>query len=561
MLTSGSHAFLQLIADAGVKYLFGNPGTTELPLFDALVDHPRIELILGLQEIPVMAMADGFAQASGNVGVVNVHISCGLGNAMGMLYNAYREGTPLLLTAGQQDQRLKFGEPILGSDMLSVVRPWTKWAAEVERVEDLPTAVRRAVQTALMPPTGPVFLAIPVNVQQEIAELDLTPPKPLDSRVRPPLDALRHAAELLASAENPVILAGSRIVPADAVAEMVEIAELLGAPVLAEPGTTRGRLGFPCDHRLSAPALQVYSPGIRQQLDEFDVLFCVSMDLLQLYVYFEPENPLPDHLRVVHLDQNAWSVGKNYPTEVGLVGDPKSGLKELAGLLRGLQTERQRDAVRRRTESRAAIHRRLKDDLVSRAAAERDMRPLTPLAAMSSLARALPDNAAVVAEAVTTAGTALEQLGAIKDPSGYFAHRGWALGWGVGMSLGVQLAWPDRPVLGIIGEGAALYGIQGLWSAAHHRIPATFVICNNAQYRILKGGAKSMSLPRANEGRFAGMDLTEPEIDMVALSRSLGVAAERITDPEELTEKVRASLAGDVPRLFDVPIDRNKVGG
>ena len=426
MPISGSHAFLQLIADAGAKYLFGNPGTTELPLFDALVDHKQIELILGLQEIPVMAMADGFAQASGKVGVVNVHISCGLGNAMGMLYNAYREGTPLLLTAGQTDQKLKFGEPILWGDMVNVVRPWTKYAVEVERVEDLPTAIRRAIQTALMPPTGPVFLSIPVNIQQEIAELDLTPPRPLDSRVRPPVEALKRAAEVLAAAKNPVILAGSRIVPADAVAEMVEVAELLGAAVLAEPGTTRGRLGFPCDHPLSAPALQVYSPGIRPQLEEFDVLFCVGMDLLQLYVYFEPANPLPENIRIVHLDQNAWSIGKNHPTEVGIVGDPKSGLAELAGLLRGLQTDGDRAAVRKRAESRAATHRKLKDDLVARAAAERDQRPLTPLTAMSSLARALPNNAAVVAEAVTTAGTALEQLGAIKDTRGYFAHRGWA---------------------------------------------------------------------------------------------------------------------------------------
>jgi benzoylformate decarboxylase len=144
---NGCEAMLHLLAEAGVRYLFGNPGTTELPLSDALVDHPRIRYILGLQEVPVVAMAEGYAQASRSPGVVNVHISCGLGNGMGMLYNAYRAGTPLILTAGQQDRRLKFEEPILWSDMVSVARPWTKWACEVERVEDLPLAIRRAVQT------------------------------------------------------------------------------------------------------------------------------------------------------------------------------------------------------------------------------------------------------------------------------------------------------------------------------------------------------------------------------------------------------------------------------
>src|SRR5262249_3391866 len=148
---------------------FGNPGTTELPLMDALVDEPRIRYILGLQEVPVMAMADGYAMASGQLGVVNLHTACGLGHAMGILYNAYREGTPLLVTAGQQDRRLKFEEPILAGDMVAVARPWTKWAAEVERIGDLPSAVRRAVQCALTPPTGPVFLSIPIDIQSELA--------------------------------------------------------------------------------------------------------------------------------------------------------------------------------------------------------------------------------------------------------------------------------------------------------------------------------------------------------------------------------------------------------
>jgi benzoylformate decarboxylase len=144
MAKTGVHAFLDLLATAGVDTLFGNPGTTELPLSDALVDDARFRYILGLQEVPVMAMADGYAMASRRLGVVNLHISCGLGNAMGMLYNAHREGTPLLVTAGQQDRRLKFQEPILWGDMVSVARPWTKWAVEVDRVEDLPAAVRRA---------------------------------------------------------------------------------------------------------------------------------------------------------------------------------------------------------------------------------------------------------------------------------------------------------------------------------------------------------------------------------------------------------------------------------
>src|SRR3954471_19124285 len=152
MSLSGIQAFLDLLAAQGVRHIFGNPGTTEMTLNDALVDDRRFQYILGLQEVPVMAMADGYAMASGGLGIVNLHISCGLGNAMGMLYNAYREGTPLIVTAGQQDRRLMFEEPILWGDMVAVARPWTKWAAEVTRADDIPSAVRRAIQMALSPP-------------------------------------------------------------------------------------------------------------------------------------------------------------------------------------------------------------------------------------------------------------------------------------------------------------------------------------------------------------------------------------------------------------------------
>lgn len=556
MAVSGAQAILSMLAEAGVRHLFGNPGTTELPLMDALVDDRRIQYILGLQEVPVMAMADGFAQASRSLAVANLHISCGLGNAMGMLYNSYRAGTPLLVTAGQQDRRLKFEEPILYSDMVQVARPWTKWAAEIERLDDLPSALRRAVQTALTPPTGPVFLSLPIDLQSEIAELDLAPGHLPDPRVRPPADALRRAAEVLASARNPAILAGSRVVEADAVPQIVAVAERLGAAVFTESGTTHGRLGFPADHPLYAQALPLWSPEVRDRLAEFDVLLAVGMDLLRLYVYFEPARAIPEHIRIIHLDQDPWQLGKNYPLEVGLIGDPQAGLAELVTLLDQTLAPEQVAAAKARGQARDAAHQKTRDELWRRADGERSTRPLTPLSLMSSLARVLPDDVAVIEEAVTTTNTYFERLGALKNTSGYFAHRGWALGWGLGCALGVKLAWPERPVLAMIGEGAAMYGIQGLWTAARYRLPVTFVVPNNAQYQILKVGAQQLALPAAKTGRYEGLDLVGPEVDLVALARSLGVEAHRVTEPDELADRVRESLAGDAPRLFDVPIQR-----
>jgi benzoylformate decarboxylase len=554
--TTGIQAFLQLLAEAGVPYIFGNPGTTELPLMDALALDDRIQYILGLQEVPVVAMADGYAQASRRLGVVNLHASCGLGNAMGMLYNAYRAGTPLLVTAGQTDRRLKFEEPILWSDLARVAQPWTKWSHEVERVEDLPAAVRRATQTALMPPTGPVFLALPLDLQMEMAELDLTPAHRLDHRVRPPIEALKQAAEVLAGAKNPAILAGSRTTEADAIGELVRVAELLGAPTFSESATTHGRLGFPAVHPLYGQSLPLWAPDIRQRLAEFDVLLVVGMDLLRLYIYREPARAVPEHVRIVHLDEDPWQLGKNYPVEVGLVGDLKAGLSELAECLDRAMSPAAKEQARSRGDARGRAHAVARQQLLSHVDAERDRRPMTPAVLMAALASILPPNVAVVEEAVTTTNTLFERLAALRDPTGCFGHRGWALGWGLGFSLGVKFAWPERPVLALLGEGSAMYGIQGLWSAARYQVPVTWVICNNAQYRILKTGSQLLKLPAAQANRFLAMDITEPEIDLVGLARSLGIEAHRVTEPDELAERVKASLAGERPQLFDVPIER-----
>ena len=551
MLTSGIQAILEMLAGCGVRYLFGNPGTTELPLSDAMADEHRLKYILALQEVPVMAIADGYAQASGSPGVVNVHICCGLGNAMGMLYNSYRAGTPLVLTAGQQDRRFAFEEPILWGRMVEAVRPWTKWAAEIQRVEDLPSAIRRAVQTAMMPPRGPVFLSLPLDVQMQRAELDLTPPKLPPQQVRPPVEALRKAA---------AVLVGSRICEADAVTELVAVAERLGAAVIHEPPTSHGRCSFPCDHPLAAPPLPFWSPEIRRRLDQFDVLLVAGMKLMQPYIYHEPSRAVPEHVRLVQIDDDPWELNKNYPVEVGLVGHPKPALAELASLLNSVITPPQAEAARARAVSLGKQLGKQRDALRRQAEGLRDARPMAPLCLMESLARVLPEDVAVIEESPTTTDCYFERAGVLKNTSGYFAQRGWALGWGLNCAIGVQLAWPERPVLALIGDGSAMYGIQGLWTAAHYRLPVTFVITNNTEYKILKDCARVLKLPAATAGRFEGLDVVSPTIDYVRLAQSLGISASRVTEPDQLSQAVAQSLAGDVPQVIEVPVGHARKG-
>ncbi len=556
MALSGIQAMLEMLSRAGVRYLFGNPGTTELPLNDAMVREERIRYILGLQEVPVVAMADGYAQAARELGVVNLHTCCGLGNALGMIYNAFRSNTPLLLTAGQQDRRMMFEEPILWGRMVETVRPWTKWSAEVGRVEDLPSAVRRAVQAALTPPQGPVFLSLPLDVQMAAAEgLDLALPRLPDVHVCPPWAAIEQAAALLAAARCPAVLVGSRICEAEAIDELVAVAERLGAPVIHEATTSHGRSSFPSDHPLAAPPLPFWSPEVRTRLEPYDVVLVAGMKLMQLYIYHEPARAVPEHVRLVQIDDDPWELNKNYPVEVGLVGHPKPALAALARALRAAMGPPQRSAAAARWALFAHQHQQQREVLRREAEALKDVRPLAPLYFMETLARILPPNVAVVEEApTTTMGAYFERAGVLSDPRGYFAQRGWALGWGLNCAIGVKLAWLERPVLALIGDGSAMYAFQGLWTAAHYGIGVTFVICNNRQYKILKDCAEVLKLPEAAGGRFEAMDLDEPEIDFVDLARSLGVPARRIAEPDELAEAVRASLDSRGPELIEVPL-------
>ncbi|MDX1962825.1 MAG: thiamine pyrophosphate-binding protein [Pirellulales bacterium] len=555
MPTSGIQAFLELLYQAGCRYIFGNPGTTELPLNDALLTDRRLQYILALQEVPVMAIADGYAMASRRVGVVNLHISPGLGHAMGLLYNAWREGTPLLVTAGQQDRRLQFEEPILGSDLARVAEPWTKWSAEVRRVQDLPSAVRRALQIATTPPTGPVFLSLPLDVQMEIAELDLSPAAAINPRLHPPAEVTTRGAQVLLSARAPAILAGSRVLEQDAVAELTRVAELLGAPVIAESGTTHGRVPFPCQHPLQADGLPLWSPEVLARLSEYDVLLVVGMDLLRQYVYFDPPCPLPAGIKIVQIDEDPCQLGKNYPLTVAIWGETKAALGDLANELAQRVDPAWRAAATARSSAAAQTQAASREKLLEQAAAESSLRPMTALTLMEALSRVLPPNVAVIEEAVTTTNRVFERLGRLPTCDGYFGHRGWGLGWGLGCAIGVKLAWPDRPVLGLIGDGAAMYGIQGLWTAARYQLPVVFVIPNNRCYQILKVGARGIGLPGAMRGEFHGLDLDGPIIDYVGLARSLGVEGMRITEPAELSAMVDSAWSRTTPLLIEVPID------
>jgi benzoylformate decarboxylase len=550
---SGKKAFLEVLKLEGVECLFGNPGTTELPLMDGLAGEDRIRYILALQEGVAVAMADGYAQASGKLAVVNVHVSPGLGNAMGMLYNAYKAGSPLLVTAGQHDQSFTLTEPILWSDLPPVARPYVKWSCEIRRLDDLSRAVHRAAKVALTPPTGPVFLSLPVDVLNAEGEIELGEATRVNPRIRGPLEAVEQAADLLARAKRPVIVAGDAVAHGDAHAELQEVAELCGAPVYSEG--VASTCNFPASHPLYRGPFQRLAPAIRATLAQHDLLFSVGGDLFTLSLPSDVD-PMPPDLPIIHLDLDPWEIGKNYPAKVAILGDPKATLPDLARALRSrMSPSQQREGARRLALAREEKARVI-EDLRTRAREESARIPIAPLALMQTVADSLPSEAVVVEEAISSSA-GLRTFLKSEDPKSFFGLRGGGIGWGLPAAIGVKLAQPGRPVVALVGDGSAMYTNQSLWTAAHYALPVVFVILNNQSYRILKQRLYALKGVAAQEDRYIGMDLEPPAIDFVGLAAALGMPGERIEKAQEVGPALARALAHHGPSLIEVLLDKS----
>jgi len=550
---SGKRAFLELLKQEGVEILFGNPGTTELPLMDALAVENELRYVLALQEASVIGMADGYAQASGKLAVVNLHVTPGLGNAMGMLYDAQKAGSPILVTAGQHDQDFNVTEPILWADLPPIARPLVKWSAEVHRLADLPRLVHRAAKTALAPPSGPVFLSLPGDILKAEGDIDLLAPTRVAAQMRGDPAAVKQAATILAEAKRPLIVAGDAVARSKAHAELIELAELLGAPVYSElvPSTA----SFPASHPLFRGAMTRMQGPIRKTLEQYDVLFSVGGDLFTLSLPSDIE-PMPAGLTLIHLDNDPWELGKNYPPQVAILGDPKTTLPDITEAGRKAMSSGARGAARERLDTAKAATLAERDALKAKAREMAGQTPVEPLSLLNAIGEILPKDAVVIDETISS-GAGIRSLIHSDDPQSFFGLRGGGIGWGLPAALGVKLALPGRPVLALVGDGSAMYTCQALWTAAHERIAAVFVVLNNSSYRILKQRLVAQRGLAAQVDRFVGMELIDPAIDYVGLARSLGVAAQRANSVHDATDLIAKGLKSDAPLLIDVPVDRN----
>ena len=546
---TGRDAFLRVLKDEGVVKMFGNPGTTELPIMHALSSAPEMGYVLGLQEAVVIAMADGYARASYKLVSCNVHVAPGLGNAIGSIYTSMMSGTPMIVTAGQQEQGHGLTEPLLYAPLVPIAQPVVKWAVEVNRIEDLPRILRRAAKVATTAPTGPVFISLPGDILNNEAAIDLGEVTRVDTAVRPSDAALENLAKRLLAAKKPVILAGHEIATADAFAEAEALAETLGAPVLQQ--TVAWGAHFPSEHPAYIGALNRDQKYVRSVLSPYDLMLCVGADLLKMSVWSETE-PLPETTKVAMIGQRDWEMGKNFPAEIALRADVKETLKALVPLLKML--------------GGAALAKRAKASMAEIAprnwSAQRAQRKakvampegkLLPAEwVMMRMSEKLPKDAIVVEEGLTST-TTLPIYFPFRDRNSFFGNVSGGIGWGIAAAVGIQIAEPKRRVIAVIGDGSAMYSITALWSAANQKLPVIFLIANNEGYQILKNRLK---LFHGNDTPI-GMDFNDPPMNVTKIAEGFGVAAERVDTAAGFDAAMDKALARtDGPSLIEVMVKR-----
>jgi benzoylformate decarboxylase len=546
---TGRQAFIKLLLDEGVTHLFGNPGTTELAIMEAVPQFPELTYVLGLQESIVVGMADGFARASNQLVACNLHCAPGLGHAMGAIYNAKFSGSPLLITAGQYEVGYGLQEPLLYEPLVPIAAPLVKWAFEVTRIEDLPRVIRRAAKIARTPPMGPVFISLPGSVLDEEAEIEFGFPTMVDAGVRPSDQALKDIAQKLLAAQFPVIVAGREIANADMFEEACELAELLGAAVYQESVPYNAR--YPSSHPTCMGDLTRNQKKVRQTLEQYDFLLCLGADLLRMSPMSTVE-PLPPEMPVMHITEREWELGKNYSTATAVRADVKETLLALLPVLRSMRTAEQAKQAQARladlaTRNWSANRAKTRADVQSSASTT----PIDQRYLVSQLVDALPKDVIVVDETLTAA-PAISAMLPMDDPQAYYGLASGGLGFGMAGAVGVALAQPTRPVVATIGDGSAMYSIQSLWTAAHLKLNITYVIINNRSYRIIKERLLAM---RGTDD-FVAMDMDNPAIDFAGVAKSMGMPSQVVTDPTQLASVLKAAMASGGPNLVEVIVSR-----
>jgi len=515
-----------LLRSLGLTTVFGNPGSTEETFLQDFPDD--FTYVLGLQEASVLAMADGFAQATGKPALVNLHTAAGTGNAMGSLVAAYRANTPLIVTAGQQTREMSLMDPYLNNPEATLMpQPWVKWAYEPARAEDVPAAFMRAYAMAMQAPKGPVFLSIPLDDWQKPAKGPAVI-RTVSNHIAPDPDRLAAFAERINRASNPLLVLGPEVDRAGGWDAGIAFAEKLGAPVRGS--ALPDRISFPETHRLFAGPLPMTIAEVNQVVHGHDLVIVIGAQVFRYYPYVAGEY-LPEGTDLLQITSDP-GMAAAAPVGDSMVGDVRIALEMLVDLI---------DAPVGRPAPEP-----LNRDRAVRTSAPSD--PLTADEVYATLSGVKPDDSAVVMESTSTMAE-LEQWLPTTQPGSFFATGSGGIGWGlpgaVGIALGDRERGVTRTIVATIGDGSFQYSIQALWTAAQHKLPIVFVVLRNGEYAVLKSFAELENTPRV-----PGLEL--PGLEIGSLAKGFGCHTADVTTTDELADAFKTALTADGPTVIVV---------
>jgi benzoylformate decarboxylase len=547
---TGTECILNILRAEGVEYIFGIPGATEALFMDALEDHPEFKYILSLNEIASAGAAEGYARTSGKVGFLNLHTGPGVAAALPMLSNAYYGGVPLVVTAGQQDTRMLASEPALTDNLVKIASPFTKWSTEIIHVEDIPVIMRRAFRTASHPPTGPVFVSLPMDVINDSLEYVESAASPSFTKVHPDEDSIRIAAEMLSRAKNPLIMVEDGVAKYEALDQVVKFAEQIGAKVYQ---AWMADVNFPVNHPLYMYDLNINSPATREMLEKVDVLIGVGALLFSQAIYL-PKPLLTPATKIIQIDNNPWQIGKNFPAAAGIEGDIKTSLIDLMSALEKKISAKDREAITARIQVISQEKQSLVKAFEEKVRKEREDVPISVTRLMQEIRDAIKPGTRIVDDCWSCSGV-LRRTIPFSEPKSYQRARGGgSIGWGLPGAIGVKLASPDRPVVSISGDGSAMWSIQSLWTAARYDVPVTYIIIANSCYRQVRL-MKTMIMGEKVKGRVLGTELCNPQNDFCKIAEGMGLTAQKVEHPSELKAALNRALELNKPNLIEVRVE------
>jgi benzoylformate decarboxylase len=523
----------EVLRTEGVTRIFGNPGSTEMPLMDALYGVSDFQYVLGLQEATVVGMADGYAQATNRASFVNLHTAGGIGHAMGTIAGSKLTRTPMVVTAGNQDTGHLAREPWLSGDLVSMAKPCVKWATEVHRAEDVGLIMRRAFAIANAHPRGPVFVSLPMNLMlQDVKES--APARSADA-----LPASANISEVMKTIakvppQKRALLLSDAVIHGDAAHAAVAAAEALGADVYGTP--LLGRNVFPADHPQWRGVLPPDFAAVRETLQAYDFALMVGDHEMLAYPYREG-GPFPAHLKLAQLSPHAGAMGQDGAVDFALIGDVAETLKAISENCE-LQKPRAHDPAR------AA---KLQQDIAAKSAQS----PLNPFVAVSAILKCVAPGTQIVNESSGTYDTIREQWIAAA-PGDYYFVRSGNLGWGMPAAVGVALAKPDRKVISFIGDGAAMYSPQAIWSSRRTGAHVCYIVFNNKKYDILMRVAKNLGFENAKAGKFVEMEFGSPAISFEGLAQTFGAPYALAADTAGIIKALKDFLAREETTILEI---------